>query len=391
MWLADGDAGKIDAANAALTAAVGAARAAQLIADYAPFNLARRARRALDQGDGGAFGRVRCLPSRPATTQHSWSQAPQVRQFPDRFVVLGFNGSAQTLEAVGGPVTLPLYTGPDPSADPNTDPTSCIHPDGPDLFVPDQLQWMVDFDRAVAAGMALAIPLTARAVRSGIHAPAGRWDCNSALLPNDGPRRCRSCLPTINGAAAASSLVAQGTPTHNASRHQRPAPRPKTTRMRASTTARTARCLRPSADPTQKRDGQWLAEFLGLDPTFVAGVHGSGGVDQMQARAMQTALWPATLGYWMDTLFTPNPGTTSIFSDAVIEDTRSFFTPYVSGRGPLPAIRIGGQPYGILPVTAFSRIQWFRETTVRAGSALSPRISLACTTCCGSSTPTGRR
>ena len=62
----------------------------------------------------------------------------------------------------------------------------------------------------------------------------------------------------------------------------------------------------------------------------------------------------------MDTLFTPNPGTTSIFSDTVIEETRAFFTSFVSGRGALPAIRIGGQPYGILPVTAFSRIQWYR-------------------------------
>ena len=33
-----------------------------------------------------------------------------------------------------------------------------------------------------------------------------------------------------------------------------------------------------------------------------------------------------------------------------------FFTRYVSGRGPVPAVRIGRQPYGILPTTAFSRI-----------------------------------
>ncbi len=90
----------------------------------------------------------------------------------------------------------------------------------------------------------------------------------------------------------------------------------------------------------------------------------------MQARAMQTALWPATFGYWMNTLFTPNPGTTSIFPDNVIDETHAFFTSYVSGRGPLPAIRIGGQPYGILPVTAFSRIQWY-QTDYRFNIALS--------------------
>ena len=59
----------------------------------------------------------------------------------------------------------------------------------------------------------------------------------------------------------------------------------------------------------------FLDSILRLSPVYTR----SDGVDQMQARAMQTALWPATFGYWMDTLFTPNPGTTSIFSDAIIE------------------------------------------------------------------------
>ena len=140
--------------------------------------------------------------------------------------------------------------------------------------------------------------------------------------------------------------------------------------MQALTIARTARCLRRSATPPRNAMASGWRSFCGLDPAFVAGVHGSGGVDQMQARAMQTALWPATFGYWMDTLFTPNPGTTSIFSDNVIEETRAFFTSFVSGRGPLPAIRIGGQPYGILPVTAFSRIQWY-QTDDRFRIALS--------------------
>ena len=67
---------------------------------------------------------------------------------------------------------------------------------------------------------------------------------------------------------------------------------------------------------------------------------------------MQRALWPATVGYWMDKLLSP------VFSDAAVASTRWFFTRYVSGRGAAPAIRIGGQPYGILPTTAFSRIRW---------------------------------
>ena len=359
VWTADDDPGKISAANTALSAAVGDARAPQLIADYVPFNLADTPSAPLTKESVALSVAFVVFPPDPVTTQQSWTQAPQVLQFPDCFVVLGFNGTAQTLEAVGSPITLPLYTGPDPSADPNADPTSCIHPDGADLFVPDQLQWMVDFDRAVAAGMALAIPLTAEQYASGFTRLLV-VGLQLSTAAKDGPAALQELLAHHQWSRSGFFLLPQGTPAHNATGTS--AGTTPEDDADASFDDRLNRPLFvPVSDPTQKRDGQWLAEFLGLDPTFVGGVHASDGVDQMQARAMQTALWPATFGYWMDTLFTPNPGTTSIFSDAVIESTRTFFTSYVSGRGPLQAIRIAGQPYGILPTTAFSRIQWFRD------------------------------
>jgi hypothetical protein len=369
VWVADGDRGKIDAARATLIAAVGAARAAQLVADYAPFNLADQPPAALAKAAMALSVVFVVFPADPVTTQHSWTQAPQVRQFPDCFVVLGFTGSSQTLEAVGAPITLPLYCGPDPSADPTTDPTSCIHPDGPELFVPDQLRWMVDFDRAVAAGMALTIPITAEQYATGFTRLLV-LGLQLSTAGKDGPPALQELLAHHQWSRSGFVLVAQGTPAHNATGAKAGAT-PEDDADASFDDRKNRPLFTLVPDPTQKRDGQWLAEFLQIDPTFVAGVHGSDGADQMQARAMQAALWPATLGYWMDTLFTPNPGTTSIFSDAIIEDTRSFFTSYVSGRGPLPAIRIGGQPYGILPVTAFSRIQWFREDD-RFRSSLSP-------------------
>lgn len=368
VWLADGDAAKVNAANTVLAGTVGAARASQLISGYAPFNLADKPADPLKKASVGLSVAFVVFPADPVTNQHSWSQAPQVRQFPDCFVVLGFNDTTQTIEAVGSPVTLPLYTGPDPSADPTVNPTSCIHPAPPDLFVPDQLQWMVDFDRAVAAGMGLRIPLTAEQYATGFTRLLV-LGLQLSTAEKDGPAALQELLTHHQWSRSGFFLVSQGTPAHNA--EGATAGTTPEDDADASFDDRNNRPLFTSvSDVTQKRDGQWLAEFLGLDPAFVAAVHGSGGMDQMQARAMQTALWPATMGYWMDTMFTPNPGTTSIFSDAVIQDTRSFFTSFVSGRGPLPAIRIGGQPYGILPTTAFSRIQWFRDDRVRSSVSL---------------------
>ena len=356
VWLADGDATLVGAAHDALITAVGAARAAELITGYAPFNLADSPAAPLTRATVGLSVAFVVFPPDPVTTQQTWSQAPQVRQFPDRFVVLGFNGSAQTVEAVGGPVTLPLYTGPDPSADP----ASGIHPDGPDLFVPDELQWMVDFDQAVAAGMGLVIPLTADQFATGFTRLLV-IGLQLSTTAGDGPAALQELLAHHQWSRSGFFLVPQGTPAHN-SAGTSAGSTPEDDADASFDDRKNRPLFTTVSDPALKQDGQWLAEFLRLDPAFVSGVHGSGGLDQKQSRAMQAALWPATLGYWMQTLFTPNPGTSPIFPDDVIAQTRSFFTSYVSGRGAVPAIRIGGQPYGVLPVTAFSRIQWYSGT-----------------------------
>ena len=67
---------------------------------------------------------------------------------------------------------------------------------------------------------------------------------------------------------------------------------------------------------------------------------------------MNVALWPATLGYFMDSMLHP------VFDDATVERTREFFTRHVSARGQIPAVRVGKQPYGILPATPRSRMRW---------------------------------
>jgi hypothetical protein len=350
VWLADGDATREQAARTVLEATVGAARAAELVAAYRPYNLADRPLPPLGKADVALSTAFVIFPPDPPTRQSAWSQAPQVRQFPERFVVLGYSGGQQTLEAIGGVVELPLYVGPDPSADPETDPTSAIHPDGGDLFVPDQLKWMVDFERAVAAGMGIAIDLTPAQAASGFDRLIVLGLQLSARHV-DGQDALEDLLRHHAVGRSGLAIVPQGTPTHNTGGKGT-----GYTRLddadQSFDDRKSAPLFTVTPDPMQKRDGQWAAELLGVDPALFAVVHAAGGKDQMRARAMQRALWPATIGYWMDKLLAP------VFSDDAIASTRWFFTRYVSGRGAAPAIRIGGQPYGILPTTAFSRIRW---------------------------------
>ena len=61
---------------------------------------------------------------------------------------------------------------------------------------------------------------------------------------------------------------------------------------------------------------------------------------------MNTVLWPATWGYYLDQIVTgavPDPGT-------ILPAARDHFNDHVRARGHFPILRIGRQPYGVLPV-----------------------------------------
>jgi hypothetical protein len=81
-------------------------------------------------------------------------------------------------------------------------------------------------------------------------------------------------------------------------------------------------------------------------------VKGANGGQDEQAQAMNTVLWPATLGYYLGQIVTsaiPTPET-------ILPTARDHFAQHVRARGHFPAVRIGSQPYGILPVCCSA--QW---------------------------------
>jgi len=329
-----------------LVAAHGSGRAGYIVDTYQPVNLDKAPGKADPPDPDPVF------PPDPVVKQAPWTQAPQVRQFPERFVVIGYLNGQVAVEQIGSLVTLPLYTGPDPAADPSTG----IHPEGGDLFVPEQLLWMTDFDAAVAAGLGISVPLTAAQAELGFDRLLV-LGVQMAATGQAGAAALEELLHHHLTGRSGLTLIPQGTPAHN------------TTGTGSGYTSlddadesfddrANAPLYTPTTDIWSKRDGQWLAEALGVSTALMATVHASGGKDQMLARAMQRALWPATLGYWMDKMMTP------VFGDDVIEATRQYVTRYVSGCGPLPAIRIGGQAYGVLPTTAFSRIGWLGQPVI---------------------------
>jgi hypothetical protein len=358
VWLADGDAAKTDAAIAALEAALGAARAGDILARYQPVNLSAPLAAGFTKADVAVsvavvvFGPVE-------TKQNAWSSAPRVTILPDRFVFIGYEGTQAPMVVLGKAVASSLAVGPDPSA-PKEE--QLQHDAQGNLVVPDDMKWIADFDRAVDVGMAFRIPLTELQARSGFDRVLVvglrlRADEQSSKIELETLLRHHALRRT------GLSLVPQGTPTNNTeaagSGHGRQDDPDQ------SFDDRKAPLFTQETDWLNKADGQWLAEYLGIDAAVLEHVHHAGSTDQRVARAMNTALWPATLGYWMETMMAP------VFPRDAISRTRGFFNRFVIGSGAVPAIRVGSQPYGILPATTWSRMDWLDQ---RSGDPLFPYL-----------------
>ena len=60
-----------------------------------------------------------------------------------------------------------------------------------------------------------------------------------------------------------------------------------------------------------------------------------------------SAIWLPTVGHYLDDLFDP------VVSDTDVDLTRDHVASWLRPAGPFAPLRIGKQPYGVLPVTAF--------------------------------------
>ena len=340
IWLTYGDQGLERAAWRDLVAAHGSGRAGWIVDSYAPTNPGDKPTQPTDNPPQPQFPAV-------ATKSHPWAIAPHVTTLPQRFVFTGYPaGGGGPVVVVGNPVPADLQVGPDGSATG----ADQLHPDGAGgLSIPDGLAWMADFDRAVAIGMGLRVPLTPAQARDGFD----RVLVLGVRVGEDAAAsraRLEDLLRHHAYGRTGLAVLAQGTATNNT--EQAPSGHDRGDDPDA-TFDRTTPRYTPTPDWLAKRDGQWLAEQLGVAGDFFVHVAGAEGTDQLTARALTRALWPATLGYWMRTMLAP------VFDAATIARTRDFFGGYVLGSGAVPALRIGNQPYGVLPTTAWSRMAWF--------------------------------
>jgi hypothetical protein len=352
-WRGFEDADALKAAQNALTSAVGEAKALHIIANYRPFNLEDSPPETLSQAEAKVI--VSMVTFEPddetATKRQAWSRAPRVDVLPDRLVLMGYTADTLIFEQLGNFIPSPLIVGPDPLASEDDQ----IHQEGDDIFISAGMRWMVDFDEAERVGMGFRVNLTPDQYAAGFD-KLMVLGVRLSADERDGQATFEHLLKNHHHSRSGLRLLWQGTPTNNTDED---GSADYTTNTDADNSydliADGGYLFEPTADWTKRTDGQWLAELLGVDVELFRRVKGADHTDVRDAQAMNTALFPATIGYFMDTMLAP------IFTDADVDFVHAFFTNLVSGRGMLSAIRIGHQPYGILPTTVYSRMQWPRR------------------------------
>ncbi len=347
IWRNGDDLVARQAADDTLDNTVGPDRAQELRDLYRPRNLDTEPPDGADRNDTTVLVAILDFPTDDDAQLrlHGWATTPKARLLPDRLVLLGFRDGEPVLDVVGRPIPGNLAVAPDPSAAEDDQ----LRPDGDDLEVGSELEWVTDFDVAVDRGMGFRIGLDDGDVERGFD----ELIVLGVRISAD-PETSRVALEELlqhhHRAKSGLSILPQGRPTNNAD-----GDRSDYRWVEDSDVSFDHYFGTPPDDPTDwfaKTDGRWLAEMLGIDPAAIRTVPFYGRTDIADAKAMNVALWPATLGYFLESMLNP------IVDDATIRRTREFFVRHISGRGTIPAIRVGKQPYGVLPATPRSRLRW---------------------------------
>ena len=302
----------------------GAPRAAWIAGQATPLNIAQRP--AAPTPPDAAPNPAPQPPS-PPLTGSAWDSPAVAALLPQAWTVVLESGTSSA-SYTGSPVTPSLAV----SLSAADSSLASGFPDG--LPVDAGMRWLVDFDAAVAAGMALRIAITPAQRQAGFDRVLVYGLCG----PDAG-----SLADLLNAHHYSDGLTfaPQGSPTRNTSE----AP---SGYSRADPGALTSFAveLGPPLAGDQSADGPAAAGLLGVPAPVFDHVRFADRHDMRDGQDMVTALWPATLGYFLRQL--GDGGLT----EAQLEQARTWTIANMRPRGPLPAIAAGQRPYGILPVTS---------------------------------------
>ncbi|MFX0171309.1 MAG: hypothetical protein ACFE9L_05265 [Candidatus Hodarchaeota archaeon] len=281
----------------------------------------------------------------------SWSEAPRSHVLPDFFVFLFYPKKGNFYQKIGNIIPNPLNVGPEPF---RMDP---VDPNIP--FFDITSKWIVDFDEAVNLGMGvriteLEIPELRKGfdkiVIIGLQVSKGQEESVDAVKD----------LLFEHNYTRGFEFLKQGTPTNNLpgfpSGHKRK--RDSDEFFMNSFKTEIDLSLSEEMDPQiQHLNGPRLAWSLGMDDHNFGQIFQSELSEYFDAGCMNRVLWNGTLGYFMETLMSNELSNSFFWTNQHLGIGGTLIFMYHSqfflrGRGPLGTIKIGDNPYGILPVSS---------------------------------------
>lgn len=256
--------------------------------------------------------------------------AVAARLLPDRFAVVALSaGDPVNVAAAGAQPQYVSWT------------ASVPHPLPLGLLdKPDAASWLNDLTAATAAGMAVSIPVPAGAPPIDMLLVVGLHGATNPDLAG---------LLVAHAYTDGVEILADGAPTNNSSQITA-----AHTRGRESDVARALIEPPPAPAPPDGSAGAQVATLLGIPAaqvTRIAGAH--------QPRATGAAAMQLVVGY----------GSTGQLATLLEADAAWGL---VSPGGPAPTLRLGRQPYGILPASAPAR---WRAQTSETGAVLQPQLN----------------
>jgi hypothetical protein len=293
------------------------------------------------------------FPAHDLTKSSQWTKAPHTHVLPDKFILLCYRKNKLVNTQIGRQIDDMVILGPAPLGEDGETPSiSQDETNGNRIELGADFEWVAKFETAVNKGLGFKVNLAE-------DAPDGIAQGYDQLLviglklsadETDAQELVEKLIHNHHFSKNGFSLIKQGTPTNNT--EEKDAGFTKSDPLNEESYF--VETGKPLFDPaTAKRDaltdGQRLSEFLGINYEPLQYIANSDAREHTEASAMNSALYASTLGYFMNSMMN------DVVSDDALRQLRYHFKKYVTGRGALPAIRVGNQPYGILLTSSFPK------------------------------------
>lgn len=318
--------------------------------------------------------------STPEIKGESWTEAPKTFVLPDRFVAVGLNEtvdksttsegygensySFEQLE-VGALIPAELHVGVDPTVE--DDDVYTQTEDG-NLIVDEEMEWMVDFNVAVQKGMGIIMELKnhftpgqdanvfdklvvmgVKVEKERFHKPIPDKDYSNVDLKEFSKELMEELLINHHYKEEGMGIVPVGTATNN-TENSDSGWKYDQVHFEDSFAVENLNNLFPiRASHLDQRNGQRLAEALGVDYDIFQHIANADSNEISDGFKMNKMLWHGTMGNYLLEMLS------GLVSRSNYERAKHYFESYVSARGIVPTLRVGNQPYGILPTSSFTK------------------------------------